>query len=155
VEPLLPTGEAIIDMNSHGILDDWLNHSPDPDRPSYKPNKQFEPFAREIVMGLEIEQVQKRKTEEIKATIKEKYKSLTGDIPKRVLTEKGTGDPYINPKFRDWLSKAQHFRKELEKKTKIYESQEKEGFQVEDELSLVRVTRRNLIDLIEEKSHKD
>jgi hypothetical protein len=80
----MPLRKNIIDLYSHGLIDEWLNE-PDPQNPEHKPNLPFEGYANDIIGELQQKERQVQKAEALKAEVQTRYGRLKVSRQKSLL----------------------------------------------------------------------
>jgi hypothetical protein len=143
----MPLREDIIDLYSHGLIDEWLNET-DPENPEHRPNLPFEAYANEIIGELQKKEKEVQKVEALKAEIQTRFARLKV-IPPKILTDPETGKVTANQKYNTWIDDANDLRSVLENNSKVYESEAKKGPEVPDLLKLIKSTHQLLMALID------
>jgi hypothetical protein len=147
MQHLMPLREDIIDLYSHGLIDEWLNET-DPENPEHRPNLPFEAYANEIIGELQKKEKEVQKVEALKAEIQTRFARLKV-IPPKILTDPETGKVTANQKYNTWIDDANDLRSVLENNSKVYESEAKKGPEVPDLLKLIKSTHQLLMALID------
>jgi hypothetical protein len=144
---LMPLREDIIDLYSHGLIDEWLNET-DPENPEHKANIPFEAYANEIIAELQAKEKEVQKAEALKAEIQTRFARLKV-IPPKILTDPETGKVTANQKYNAWIDDANDLRRVLENNSKLYESEAEKGPEVPELLKIIKSTYQLLIALID------
>ena len=144
---LMPLREDIIDLYSHGLIDEWLNET-DPLDPEHRPNLPFEAYANEIIGELQEKEKEVQKAEALKAEIQTRFARLKV-IPPKILTDPETGKVTANQKYNAWIDDANDLRRVLEKNSKVYESEANRGPEVPELLKVIKSTYQLLMALID------
>ena len=147
VENLMPLRKNIIDLYSHGLIDEWLNET-DPQDPEYKPNLPFEGYANNIIGELQQKEREVQKAEALKAEVQIRYGRLKV-IPPKIITDPHSGKVSANQKYNEWIDEANDLRTLLENHIKTYGSAGKEGPHMPDVQKTVKSTYQLLMPLIE------
>jgi len=144
---LMPLREDIIDLYSHGLIDEWLNET-DLQNPEHKRNLPFEAYANEIIAELQAKEKEVQKAEALKAEIQTRFARLKA-IPPKILTDPETGKVTANQKYNAWIDDANDLRRILENNSKIYESEAKKGPEVPELLNTIKSTYQLLMALLD------
>ena len=144
---LMPLREDIIDLYSHGLIDEWLGET-DPQKPEYRPNLPFEAYANEIISELQKKEKEVQKAEALKAEIQTRFARLKV-IPPKILTDPETGKVMANQKYNTWIDDANDLRRVLENNSKVYESGARKGPEVPELLQVIKSTYQLLMALID------
>lgn len=147
MQHLMPLREDIIDLYSHGLIDEWLDET-DPQNPDYKPNLPFEAFAVEIITELQVKEKEVQKAEALKAEIQTRFARLKV-IPPKILTDPQTGKVTANQKYNAWIDDANDLLRVLEKNNKVYESEAKKGPEIPELLKIIKSTYQLLVALLD------
>jgi hypothetical protein len=149
VENLMPLRKNIIDLYSHGLIDEWL-HESDPQDPEYKPNLPFEGYANTIIEELQQKQHEVQKGE---AEVQIRYGRLKA-IPTKIITDPHSGKVSANQKYNEWIDEATDLRTLLENHIKAYDSSAKQGPHMPDVQKTLKSTYQLLMSLIEKAKEK-
>jgi hypothetical protein len=146
LESLMPLRKNIIDLYSHGLIDEWL-HEPDPQDPEYKPNLPFQGYANTIIEELQQKERDVQKAEALKAEVQVRYERLKA-IPTKIITDPNSGKVSANQKYNEWIDEANDLRTLLENRSKAYDSSAKQGPHMPDVQKTLKSTYQLLMSLI-------
>jgi hypothetical protein len=147
MQHLMPLREDIIDLYSHGLIDEWLNET-DPQIPEYKPNLPFEAYAIEIITELQAKEKEVQKAEALKAEIQTRFAKLKV-IPPKIITNPQTGKVSANQRYNAWIDDANDLRRVLENNRKKYESEADKGPEIPEVLKVLKSTYQLLVALVD------
>ena len=147
IQRLMPLREDIIDLYSHGLIDEWFDEA-DPQKPDYRPNLPFEAYVKEIIAELQVKEKEVQEAEALKAEIQTRFARLKA-IPPKILTDPQTGKVTANQKYNAWIDDANDLRTVLEKNSKVYESKANKGPEAPEVLKLIKSTYQLLLGLLD------
>ena len=147
IQRLMPLREDIIDLYSHGLIDEWLKES-EPQEHDYKPNLPFQAYANEIIGELQVKEKEVQKAEALKAEIQTRLARLKV-IPPKILTDPQTGKVTANQKYNAWIDDANDLLRVLEENNKVYESGAKKGPEIPEVLKVIKSTYQLLVALFD------
>jgi uncharacterized membrane-anchored protein YjiN (DUF445 family) len=146
-EKLMPLRRDIVDLYSHGLMDEWLNE-PKLHDPNYKVNFPFERYASGIIEDLQKKEREVQKAEAVKAEVQTRFARLKV-IPTKIITDPQSGKVRANEKYNQWIDEASELRHFLENQIKVYASGGKEASAVPDVEKTLKSTYQLLLPLIE------
>jgi hypothetical protein len=147
MERLMPVRESVIDLYSHGLIDEWLK-DPDPYDPQSKPNLRFEEYVKKIVEELQEKEREVQRAEALKAEVKTRYATLK-EVPEKIISDAKTGQVRANEKYKDWIIEAHEFLAFIETHIKSYEATTKNSPDMPDLRGFLESTHSRIISLIE------
>ena len=147
MERMMPVRESIIDLYSHGLIDEWLK-DPDSHDPESKPNLRFEAYAKKIVEELQEKEREVQRAEALKAEVKTRYATLK-EVPEKIISDAKTGQVRANEKYKDWIIEAHEFLAFIERHIKGYEAIAKNNPDMPDPRGFLESTHARVISLVE------
>ncbi len=146
-EKLMPLRRDIVDLYSHGLMDEWLNE-PDVQDPEYKANLAFEGYASRIITDLQNKEREVQKAEAVKAEAQTRLARLKV-IPTKIITDPQSGKVRANERYNQWIDEASELSGFLENQIKAYSSGGKEASAMPDVEKTLKSTYQLLLSLIE------